>query len=293
MIPTRLTLFSLVTRLAVVYSIEVKEIKNVVIFGDSYSDHENLFSIGMNTFFPQIYVEGHFTNGLMWPEYLQNRTSWNFENYSFGGATVSNTLIPTNAAFLGVPVPSIEQQIAAHRQRLLSNPNELDHKDTLYVVAAVGNDYNWDRTPDPSEIVDQLENATMPLLQPPINADKIIFWNGGFEKVPRNRVSEWKYQLALFQRKTHNKRVDEVVKKYQALKPNLRIKIFDLDRLLTDAVKDPLYPNSYEPCIVAHKDGHNSICHYPEKSVFWDDIHPTTSIHRGFAREMLSVIKSL
>ncbi|KAK9685501.1 hypothetical protein K7432_015476 [Basidiobolus ranarum] len=288
-----LTFFNLSIQCIVVFGIDIKDIQNLVIFGDSYSDTGNLLNVTFQTYFPQGYVNGHFSNGLLWPEYTKNRTEWDIENYSFAGATVSNLDEISEVAFLGVPVPSIEQQIEAHKQRLLYNPNQFDSKDTLYVVAAAGNDYNWDRTPDPLRILELLEKATMPLFQPPINAKQVIFWNVGLEKLPRDRLTPWKYKLSLFQRKLHNKGLNEMVERYQSSNVDLKLKVFDQDMVLTNAVNDPSFTNRFEPCIRKSANGYISICHYPEKSVFWDDIHLTTPIHRKLTDEFLKTVKSL
>eukprot|EP00983_Pelagomonas_calceolata_P073685 1152229-Pelagomonas_calceolata.AAC.5 len=65
---------------------------NLLIFGDSLSDTGNLFALTQDTPDPEVYFQGRFSNGYIWPDYLDASTkgsvrSWAVTNYAFISAT--------------------------------------------------------------------------------------------------------------------------------------------------------------------------------------------------------------
>ncbi|KAJ9083741.1 hypothetical protein DSO57_1031692 [Entomophthora muscae] len=58
----------------------------IYLFGDSDCDTGNLFKLTKNTDpDPKAYWNGRFSNGPMWPDYLQARHKLNVRNYAYGG----------------------------------------------------------------------------------------------------------------------------------------------------------------------------------------------------------------
>ncbi|KAJ9064216.1 hypothetical protein DSO57_1032819 [Entomophthora muscae] len=100
------------------------------VFGDSACDTGNLFEYSGNTDpDPKAYWRGRFSNGPMWPDYLQARHQLKARNYAFGGAVVNqkNNIV--------LEVPDFYEQLKAHK----SLPS-LGAKKPLALIQFVGND---------------------------------------------------------------------------------------------------------------------------------------------------------
>jgi phospholipase/lecithinase/hemolysin len=97
--------YSLLFILAVMYFFtsfdllaKTNSIKQIVIFGDSYSDNGNTFNKSSYTYPGRGYFLGHFTNGPNWSEYLSVKLgidtmdSHVFRNYAYGQAQIRGSV---------------------------------------------------------------------------------------------------------------------------------------------------------------------------------------------------------
>lgn len=63
---------------------------NIYVFGDSACDTGNLFKLSEYTDpDPKYYWKGRFSNGPMWPDYLQAQYNLKVKNFAYGGAVIS------------------------------------------------------------------------------------------------------------------------------------------------------------------------------------------------------------
>jgi len=125
----------------------------LVVFGDSISDTGNLYALTGGAFPPaSMYVNGRFSNGSVWVEYLAERLdlTGKMENYAFGGAC-SGTASYVSFAY-GIPgLPGLKTEIDmfAAAQGGRADPR------ALYIVQAGANDiFLWADTGMPMALPD-------------------------------------------------------------------------------------------------------------------------------------------
>lgn len=71
------------------------DIKNIYVFGDSFSDTGNLNRlVNFALPSPEFYYQGRFSNGPTWVEYLANDLKANLTNYAYASATTDNDEFP-------------------------------------------------------------------------------------------------------------------------------------------------------------------------------------------------------
>ncbi|KAK9766710.1 hypothetical protein K7432_004017 [Basidiobolus ranarum] len=270
----------------------LNRIKTIVVFGDSYSDTGNVFKLTNKTYPPPYYYDGHFSNGRMWPEYLQEITHWKVINYAYGGATVNNKVIqgytgPGN----DIPVPSITDQIETHKNFLTSNPNESNPSSTLYVIEPAGNDYFYGGLSIlPQSVAMNIYKASQVLFEPPFSGEHFLYFNVALDHLPyyldNSNVTVRNH--ARNDRITHNKVLNDLVRSNSRVKG----KVFDLNRFLQKELITPKYVDPEIPCIKdsSTPNGAPEICENPEKKVFWDLYHPTTTAHQMMAKAIINTI---
>ncbi|KAI0224799.1 hypothetical protein L0F63_006186 [Massospora cicadina] len=102
----------------------------IYLFGDSDCDTGNLFQLSNQTDpDPKAYWKGRFSNGPMWPDYLQAKHQLEVRNYAYGGAVVNRK----NGIVLDVP--DFFEQFEIH-----SKAPKVEGKVSLGVIQFVGND---------------------------------------------------------------------------------------------------------------------------------------------------------
>ncbi|KAI8607648.1 hypothetical protein BC830DRAFT_1175107, partial [Chytriomyces sp. MP71] len=131
------------------FSLEQKDIKDIVAFGDSLSDNGN--SQALNGLPKPPYANGHWTNGNVWVEYLsQLFGNATLHDFAYGGA-VANI---TDASNVTQNIPDLAAQLALYQKDAASQ--KLSPNSTLYTVWAGGNDLDYAATtgkvPDPAAI---------------------------------------------------------------------------------------------------------------------------------------------
>jgi phospholipase/lecithinase/hemolysin len=134
--------------------------KNVVTFGDSYTDTGNVFRVSHFTWpLSPPYFLGRFCNGFNRVDQLK---VLGVDNYAYGSATTDNNFVQGYAKFSAIPIPGVRQQIATYFGR--HNPNKIDFARTLYTLWAGGNDLIFNRSLTPPEIAASLLNGVQDLL---------------------------------------------------------------------------------------------------------------------------------
>ncbi|KAG0201288.1 hypothetical protein BGX28_005840 [Mortierella sp. GBA30] len=122
------------------------EFKNMVVFGDSFSDNGNVYRLSQGSW-PRkaFYTSGRFTNGLVWADYVAKDKRLKLTNFAFGGATTdSETVQGYTGSKSDIPVPGFIQQIEDYYlpNRSPTDMQELDS--TVFTVNFQGNDYLFD-----------------------------------------------------------------------------------------------------------------------------------------------------
>ncbi|KAJ9048122.1 hypothetical protein DSO57_1029210 [Entomophthora muscae] len=103
----------------------------VYVFGDSCCDTGNQFAQSKQTMpNPKFYWRGRFSNGPIWPDYLQVQNNVNMINYAHGGATINSANFNH-----GDDVPDFERQFVSFK-----NSQRLPGPKQVALIDFVGND---------------------------------------------------------------------------------------------------------------------------------------------------------
>ncbi|MDP5016645.1 SGNH/GDSL hydrolase family protein [Anabaena sp. UHCC 0187] len=250
-------------------------------FGDSLVDNGNVLAAATaaDVPFPPYYYQGRFSNGPVWTEYLAQDMGVQLNNLAFGGATTgtNNTISP---AF-----PGLTQEIQGF---VATNPS-VDNQ-ALYIISAGANDYLnvTDFSQAINNAVSNLANAIISLSA--VGAKNFLIANlpnlGG---IPANNQTSIVNDLN-FLTGIHNSALSQTVNGLSQLQPNLNIKVFDVNSLVSQIIASPGkfgFTNVTDAClnIVAQ-----TICSNPNEYLFWDDLHPTSYAHSIVARSAQATI---
>ena len=122
--------------------------KQLVIFGDSYSDNGNTFQASKNTYPGPAYYLGRFSNGTNWTEYLAARMGFDFvnattfRNYAYGQAQVLGDVsfdtyhVDNPKKTWQFTVPDLSNQVSQYFQE-----GSVDASNSLYIIFIGTNDF--------------------------------------------------------------------------------------------------------------------------------------------------------
>ncbi|KAF9909051.1 hypothetical protein EC991_009112 [Linnemannia zychae] len=138
----------------------------MTVFGDSYSDTGNGYSLSNNTWPPSWYYNGRFSNGKAWPEHVSEKKHYKLQNYAFGGATSDAKLVQGySGADTTLEVPGFIQQVQNYKNDHLHRRHGVPVLDELFVINFQGNDFEFDRSVNPHMVVDRLKAGLETLIQ--------------------------------------------------------------------------------------------------------------------------------
>lgn len=280
-----------------------QKIEEIYTFGDSLSDVGNVFNatsqinnVGEP---PPPYVEGRFSNGPVWVDYLAKRlqlqpvpyttlppgafSSPNGVNYAFGGSSSGLD----NAAFPTLPFPGMLSQVNLFTGGLTANQQQANPK-ALYIVWAGANDYLSGNVTNPRQTVANISNAVTALAA--AGAKNIMVLNlADLGKLPSTRSTPFSAQLTTLT-DAHNFALARALVTLNRRLPSVKIIPVDVNTLFKTVVKFPGafgFTNVTEACFK-----NNAVCATPNKYLFWDDIHPSTTAHQQVHRLAFFVLKS-
>lgn len=267
------------------------------VFGDSLSDTGNFFKASSTLlgtgFPPPPYVDGRFSNGDIWIDYLaddlnlqptpianvllDNITPTEGVVFAFGGATsgTANTIpVPSSLGAL----PGLQQQIGAFASRP-ADP------DALYIIWAGANDYLPNQSPtfqpftSPAVPVANLSQAINTLYS--AGARNFLVPNlpdlGTLPLVLNTPLSEPLDALS----QDHNALLSTTLDGLSATLPNSKIVKLDIGTLFQQAVVgDRGFTNVTTSCFNRTT---GQVCTTPNTFLFWDLTHPTTAAHKQIA----------
>ncbi|KAF9949272.1 hypothetical protein BGZ70_001842 [Mortierella alpina] len=143
------------------------DIKNLVVFGDSFSDTGNVYRISNGSWpVAASYPGGRFTNGPNWADYVAKDGRFKMANFAFGSATTdSETVQGYSGSKADIPVPGFLQQI--DKLYLPGQSSEdIDELDsTLFIVNFQGNDYYFNETIGPAPVLANIERGIHRLVE--------------------------------------------------------------------------------------------------------------------------------
>ncbi|MBD2090781.1 SGNH/GDSL hydrolase family protein [Microcoleus sp. FACHB-1515] len=257
--------------------------QSIYVFGDSLSDTGNLFSrTGQPT---RPYVNGRFSNGLLWDDRLANQLQLTLTpvtqmaagetaasiNFAFGGAT---TGVDQTRDRLG-----LQQQVALFREQQsgrAANPN------AVYLVWAGANDYLSGRSTDAAEPIANLRSAIETLIA--AGARHLVVGNlPPLGQLPATRDRD---SAGVLDRLTtsHNQQVAALVAEMEQ-RDGVTARLLEVNDLFERAIAGEFdFTNVTEACLDSQR---GTICPNPNQYLFWDGIHPTSAAHERISAAAL------
>ncbi|KAF9288637.1 hypothetical protein BGZ68_010850 [Mortierella alpina] len=299
------------------------DIKNLVVFGDSFSDNGNVYKLS-NGAWPVAswYPNGRFTNGPNWADYVAKDRHLNMTNLAFGSATSdSETVQGYSGSKADIPVPGFLQQIndLYLPGRSPENIDELDS--TLFVVNFQGNDYYFDENIGPKPVLANIERGIHRLVE--VGARHILVVENldlGLLPyyLPDKKVSREYSALSREQYLGYQQMIRRMAQKYGRAgrqwtgrsnsflncrekeeefsdeinqRPGTRVNVvfFDLHTLLhrlgsPQSLKRLGIDDAEHGCL---SDDGKSRCPNPERVFYYDSFHASTKVHREIATSIL------
>ncbi|AFZ56816.1 SGNH/GDSL hydrolase family protein [Anabaena cylindrica FACHB-243] len=268
--------------------------EEIYIFGDSFSDTGNLFNFSSGAIPPSpAYFDGNFSNGPLWVEYLAsnlNLTVNPHTNFAFGGAT-------TGFDNLGLSIlPGLQQQINDFTTTNLSA-----NSNALYILWAGTNDYLdyfFNNLPNPKQSVANLSTAITSLAA--VGAQDIMVLNlPDLGKFPvtggDNNITSALSNLINLHNLGLATSIDVLS---QQLSPEINIISVDVNSLFNQAIADPAkfnLTNVTDSCVgnspvVPITIPTQPVLCIPDKFLFWDEVHPTTTTHQLIGKLAFSAL---
>ena len=259
---------------------------DIYVFGDSLSDTGNVFVVtgGVSPASPP-YFEGRFSNGPVWVETLAPQLALTFDpnlNFAVGGATTG--IINTSNNLLPEGTPPFLIGLQTQINEFIAETPTTD-PDALYVVWAGANDYLGGENLDVQSTVDNLLGAVNKLAD--TGAKNFVLPNLpdlGIIPLTQTLPHEQKRGLTLLT-ESHNNTL-ATASQILEQNPNINIVNVDIGTSFDNIIANPdnfTLTNVTDNFLTSGMDD-------PSGFLFFDDIHPTTTVHNIIADETMKSI---
>ncbi len=287
-------------------SVGDNKIHTIVSFGDSLSDTDSTSNMLLHIMPNRhTWFAGHFSNGWTWPEYAGSKLNIIPYNEAWGAAGVNTqpvlNLAPWAINFSyasGFVFPSIYDQNASYNNYVeLNAPRNSD--ETVYTLLIGGNDFvNYNE--DSLTVLNKVA-ATLNYLISINHAKNIVLLNlPDLTVAPIFKRSKAAIKVAVGEKTlAYNAGLSNVVNVLQASYPNVKLKIFNTKGLFDQIMKNPLsygLVNVQDTCLVdpdhtyALRAKRRSGCN-GYNYMFWDELHPTTVMHKILGESVADFIQ--
>ncbi|CAF1112242.1 unnamed protein product [Adineta steineri] len=269
-----LVFFFLSTSLAQENIFSKNRFKNIIIFGDSYTDTGNVYKLTRRAWpLSPPYHRGRYCNGPNWVDQLRGSS---VKNYAYGSATTDSNFVQ-GYTIGNVPVPGIRQQVQNYMKgwnsRFVSRP------DTLHIVWIGGNDFIFNHSALPNLVVPSLMNSINDLVAK--DAKNILV----VDQVPAQYIpaglalappAELAYLTAMY-----NTLLNASLHSIQQQYPQTSIHIFSINALVTKVVTthSDYFTNTTTNCWNVQNYTIVKNCENPNNFVFLDNIHFSNHVH--------------
>ncbi|KAF9163855.1 hypothetical protein BGX21_009257 [Mortierella sp. AD011] len=278
--------------------------RDLVVFGDSFSDTGNEYKLSNHTWPIPGYHKGRFSNGPIWADDVAKTKKLKLQDYAFGGATCDSALVQGySGASSTIAVPGFIQQIEDY---YVPKHNPKDVADSLFVVSFQGNDFFFDPSLDPKLVVDRLHDgikrlvslgARNILVMENINMGIIPYFNTNATLAAAYTGIAAQEQVAY---KTLVKQITQEYGASDAKHPFLESK--DKKKVNVGYLNLwELFARLYKPSELKRlgiidvingcvSNDYSSICKDAGKHFYWDAFHPTTKIHKEIANAVVHLL---
>lgn len=273
----RAVTLSLLLFAAIAYA---QPVSKLIIFGDSLSDNGNSYEYSHHQKPPKsFYYEGRYSDGPIWIDYVlkqlfENNPHPSILNYAFGGAGV---LYSKSQSF------TLSQEIDSY---LLTHHST--DPDSWFVVWIGSNDYflNPDMTETMSKkIVAEISRNLLRLAQHDAH-HIIIVAMPDLGLSPFANDLELQPQLSAISSR-HNHLLQENILSLRTRFPKTDWQFVDMNPLLTQIMRHPKqygFLHTVKRCLEPGPNHGKLNC---ANFVFFDQLHPTTQIHKIFSQQFI------
>jgi phospholipase/lecithinase/hemolysin len=242
----------------------------IVMFGDSLSDNGNLIFFEDQPIPDQrLYYQGRFSNGPVWVEYLSDpkMLDTSLNNRAFGGAETD-----------GMPPPGLIAQVTEY----ISGADVSLSANTLFIIWIGGNDFlHGDRNHQAS--VANIKEA-MQLLAGSGVQHILVLNLPDLGTVPRELGRSEADEATGFS-VNFNAELANMLDDFSVRHPDINLYEFDVFSFFINVLNDPTafgFINVTDPSPNFYVPNNFDAVGY----LFWDDIHPTTSMHALIADQV-------
>jgi thermolabile hemolysin len=280
-----------------------KKIDNIVVLGDSISDNGNLYNMSFD-FVPNrnSWYEGRFTNGPVWADYLSQNMKVNNVDLAIGGVKTTNQMLIEKMDIIQLMLFSPYSQI-----NYIPFYIRQDLRKTLFFVTIGGNDiFSVDELPPAKayqkldKTIDNYELTVRKMID--FGAENIIlievpelgklphYHNKGGAVISMTNYSNYyngKMQLMR----------DKIYKEFK--EKGVKIFVYHLVEYLQKNFKAQNIPisclnvtefNDEEKTDVDYTSKQGDFIKGCPDTIYWDDIHPTTYVHKKVAADIYRFI---
>lgn len=271
---------------------QAEAINKIVAFGDSLSDTGNTFN-GSQWLFPNrnSWFLGHFSNGLVWTEYLAKAEKLPLYNWSVGGAAGVNEYHM---------LTGIYDQISSFFTYMKSAHN-YHIENTLFTLEFGLNDFmNYGR--NVTDVKSDFSTALIRLTD--AGAKNILLMTlPDASKAPQFKyTTPEKVASVSKQIKQFNAFIQEQAQYYKA--KGINIIFVDAYQMFEDVTSNPQkygFINATDSCmdinrssskdyLISHSLTNDCAKYGSDKYIFWGVTHPTTAMHKYIAKQIINII---
>jgi thermolabile hemolysin len=262
----------------------------LIAFGDSLSDVGNIASATFNSDPGKYYWNNRFSNGAVYLESLDTGlglppitfSAAGGNDFAYGGAQTSGT-----GGLNGIFIKDVDEQVSQYLSTRTADPN------ALYVVFAGANDLINGQT-NVSVPVNNLSTQLGRLVS--AGARKFFVLNlpplGYTPRYNGNPTTLAQYNTLSAD---FNSSLSAMLDNLEASNSALTIRRADVASLFAQAIANPAafgltnVTNPAAPGLSPGASSYNTsqIVAHPEQYLFWDDLHPTTTVHTELAQYAL------
>ena len=267
---------------------------SLVVFGDSLSDVGNISQATLGTTPGQYYSNGRFSNGPVYAESLATglalpmltRSSAGGNDFAYGGAQTTGT-----GGFEGLFIRDIDEQVTQFLSSRTASAT------LLYLVFAGSNDLIGGET-NMAIPVNSLANSINRLVT--AGARQFLIFNlPPLGSTPRYNGNPTTRDLYNARTQQFNASLVTMLGGMQASNPALTVYQLDVFAMFNRALADPAafglsnVTSSAAPGLQPGDSSYNTsqIAPNPNQYAFWDDLHPTTTVHAILAQRALDLFR--
>ncbi len=261
-------------------------ISKLIIFGDSLSDNGNSYQYSQHQTPPApLYFKGRYSNGPIWVDYalatfFPKHARQHLLNYAFGGAGVFQC--QANSFML-------RQEIDSYLLTHSAPPGQND----WFVLWIGANDYLLRpelASTAVSKVVAEIQRNIVRLVEHGAKHILIIALPD-LGKLPFARDLDMRSQLTDIAHR-HNRLLHQHILKLQNRFPAINWLYVDVNPIFIDVLTHPVqygFVRTKERCVMPGLRNNTANC---VNYVFLDQFHPTTLVHKIFAKQLITVLQA-